>query len=56
LAAFITNPTYLSETTATSAQKTRDRTPRTFAGVGGSAWEPAKHSWRAKSGLVPMSP
>ena len=40
----------------TSAQKTSERTPRTLTGVGRTPSEPWKHSRRAYSGLVPISP
>ena len=35
---------YLTEIVRMSAQKMRERTPRTFAGVGGIGWCPVKHS------------
>jgi hypothetical protein len=52
----MTTDRYLNVTTNVIAQKTRERTPMTFSGVGGTGWLPAKHSRSAYSGLVPMSP
>ena len=43
----MTKTRYLIEMTTISDQKTSERTPRIFAGVGGSAMCPAKHSRNA---------
>ena len=56
LSARMTCPMYLKETTKLSDQKTSESTPSTFSGVGARPWGPVKHSFRAYSGLVPMSP
>ncbi len=56
LSARMTNSRYLNVTTKVIAQKTRERTPSTFSGVGATEWVPPKHSLSAYSGLVPMSP
>jgi hypothetical protein len=56
LSARRTKDRYLNVTTNVIAQNTSDRTPRTFASVGATPCGPAKHSFSAYSGLVPMSP
>ena len=56
LSARSTSAMYLKETTKLSDQNTSDSTPRTFSGVSGTACFPLKHSLRAYSGDVPMSP
>jgi len=43
----MTNVRYLNVTTNVIAQKTSDRTPITFSGVGGTPWWPVKHSLSA---------
>ena len=50
------NPMYFTLTTLISDQTISDSTPTTFAGVGSTPCSPLKHSFRAYSGLVPMSP
>ena len=47
--------TYFKDTTTLSVQNTSDRMPRMFSGVSGTR-PLAKTSFRAYSGLVPMSP
>jgi len=47
---------YLNETTKLSDQKISDSTPRTLSCVTATPCGPEKHSSKAYSGLVPMSP
>ena len=56
LSARITKTRYLIEMTRISDQTISDSTPNTLSGVGAMPWGPWKHSRRAYSGLVPMSP
>src|SRR5262245_30822333 len=51
-----TNETYLIDTISVTAQKMSDSTPNTLASVSGSLCAPPNASWKAYSGLVPMSP
>ena len=48
--------TYFTETTMISAQKNAERLPSTLPSFSGIGWLPAKTSFMAYSGLVPMSP
>ncbi len=56
LSARITSTTYFSDTTTISAQKISDSTPSTASGVTVRPWAGLRHSLKAYSGLVPMSP
>ncbi len=56
LSARITNTMYLTTTAMVSAQKTSDRTPRTFSNSGVTPWVGLKHSLIVYSGDVPRSP
>ncbi|EKE17467.1 MAG: hypothetical protein ACD_10C00440G0002 [uncultured bacterium] len=56
LSARVIKVTYLIETTTISAQKKSDRLPKIFASVIGIGWLPAKTSFTAYKGLVPISP
>ncbi len=48
--------TYFTDTTSVIAQKIIDRTPNTAVGVVPAPCSPARLSFSAYSGLVPMSP
>ncbi len=56
LSARISTVTYLNETTKLRDQTISESTPRTLSMVGARPCLGAKHSLKAYSGLVPMSP
>jgi hypothetical protein len=56
LSARSTNTRYLTVTVTVRAQNTSESTPSTLPRVAATPCGPLKHSFRAYSGLVPMSP
>ncbi len=56
LSARMMKVTYFTATTTSSAHRISERMPITLSGEYGTGWVPAKASFRAYNGLVPMSP